>query len=128
MTLSEPALRPGHGSRNLWVTAATSSGFPQSNPGIPACPGKTCLKVIPMKHGRGERIRTSDSCVPNAVLYQAELHPELTVLFTCARDNRFLRVGSNCTQEGISGQFKFPSGPRETFVSSTILRPYLLSG
>ena len=26
--------------------------------------------------GRGERIRTSDSCVPNAVLYQAELHPE----------------------------------------------------
>ena len=26
-------------------------------------------------HGRGERIRTSDSCVPNAVLYQAELHP-----------------------------------------------------
>ena len=28
-------------------------------------------------HGRGERIRTSDSCVPNAVLYQAELHPVL---------------------------------------------------
>ena len=27
-------------------------------------------------NGRGERIRTSDSCVPNAVLYQAELHPE----------------------------------------------------
>src|SRR5450759_2261420 len=26
-------------------------------------------------NGRGERIRTSDSCVPNAVLYQAELHP-----------------------------------------------------
>ena len=26
--------------------------------------------------GRGERIRTSDSCVPNAVLYQAELHPD----------------------------------------------------
>ena len=29
-----------------------------------------------MTDGRGERIRTSDSCVPNAVLYQAELHPE----------------------------------------------------
>ena len=27
--------------------------------------------------GRGERIRTSDSYVPNVVLYQAELHPEL---------------------------------------------------
>ena len=26
--------------------------------------------------GRGERVRTSDSCVPNAVLYQAELHPD----------------------------------------------------
>ena len=30
--------------------------------------------------GRGERIRTSDSYVPNVVLYQAELHPDL--LFT----------------------------------------------
>ena len=28
------------------------------------------------RSGRGERIRTSDSCVPNAVLYQAELHPD----------------------------------------------------
>ena len=28
------------------------------------------------KAGRGERIRTSDSCVPNAVLYQAELRPD----------------------------------------------------
>ena len=28
------------------------------------------------KNGRGERIRTSDSCVPNAVLYLAELHPD----------------------------------------------------
>jgi hypothetical protein len=25
--------------------------------------------------GRGERIRTSGFCVPNAALYQAELHP-----------------------------------------------------
>jgi hypothetical protein len=31
---------------------------------------------ITKNDGRGERIRTSDSCVPNAVLYQAELHPE----------------------------------------------------
>jgi hypothetical protein len=86
------------------------------------------LKVIPVKHGRGERIRTSDSCVPNAVLYQAELHPELAVPFTCAGENRFLRVGSNCTQEAISRQFKFPSGPLETLMSSTLLRPYLPSG
>ena len=33
--------------------------------------------VVVAMNGRGERIRTSDSCVPNAVLYQAELHPEL---------------------------------------------------
>jgi hypothetical protein len=26
--------------------------------------------------GRGERIRTSDTYVPNVVLYQAELHPD----------------------------------------------------
>lgn len=33
--------------------------------------------ILTKKDGRGERIRTSDSCVPNAVLYQAELHPEV---------------------------------------------------
>ena len=27
--------------------------------------------------GRGERIRTSGPCLPKAVLYQAELHPDL---------------------------------------------------
>jgi hypothetical protein len=26
--------------------------------------------------GRGERIRTSGPCLPKAVLYQAELHPD----------------------------------------------------
>src|SRR5262249_54523388 len=39
--------------------------------GIRSDPEGTDAKV-----GRGERIRTSDSCVPNAVLYQAELHPD----------------------------------------------------
>ena len=29
-----------------------------------------------LESGRGERIRTSDSYVPNVVLYQAELHPD----------------------------------------------------
>lgn len=29
-----------------------------------------------MECGRGERIRTSDSYVPNVVLYQAELRPD----------------------------------------------------
>ena len=35
-----------------------------------------CSELFSIFSGRGERIRTSDSCVPNAVLYQAELRPE----------------------------------------------------
>ena len=31
--------------------------------------------LIELQNGRGERIRTSGPCVPNAMLYQAELHP-----------------------------------------------------
>ena len=34
------------------------------------------------KPGRGERIRTSDSYVPNVVLYQAELHPDFPHMST----------------------------------------------
>ena len=44
--------------------------------------------------GRGERIRTSDSCVPNAVLYQAELHPD------CGDDG--FRLG--CLKRFFSGR------------------------
>ena len=44
-------------------------------------PANRCIATGSVKvfdrNGRGERIRTSDSCVPNAVLYQAELHPDL---------------------------------------------------
>ena len=39
-------------------------------------------------NGRGERIRTSDSCVPNAVLYQTELHPEDKHLLPAAASRR----------------------------------------
>ena len=38
--------------------------------------GLADVEANPRMPGRGERIRTSDSCVPNAVLYQAELHPD----------------------------------------------------
>ena len=34
------------------------------------------ILYVDEKVGRGDWIRTSDTCVPNAVLYQAELHPE----------------------------------------------------
>ena len=37
---------------------------------------KTDASVFALESGRGERIRTSDSYVPNVVLYQAELHPD----------------------------------------------------
>lgn len=51
--------------------------------------------------GRGERIRTSDSCVPNAVLYQAELHPESSgadkpPAHASAAAFRFLIAPCNC--------------------------------
>ena len=42
----------------------------------PACEGATASsRCVSMRAGRGERIRTSDTCLPKAVLYQAELHP-----------------------------------------------------
>jgi hypothetical protein len=47
-----------------------SSGF---HPGCNLCESRE-MRI--KDDGRGERIRTSDSCVPNAVLYQAELHPD----------------------------------------------------
>ena len=33
-------------------------------------------RVTTRENGRGERIRTSGPCLPKAVLYQAELHPD----------------------------------------------------
>ena len=58
-------------------------------------------------NGRGERIRTSDSCVPNAVLYQAELHPEKPILILAVPGAIHVRhVGCNCTQEGVLEQSK----------------------
>lgn len=41
---------------------------------------ETPSRIRPQISGRGERIRTSDSCVPNAVLYQAELRPDFYYL------------------------------------------------
>ena len=37
---------------------------------------EAALRLTTMNNGRGERIRTSDSYVPNVVLYQAELRPD----------------------------------------------------
>jgi hypothetical protein len=34
------------------------------------------VNALCMLNGRGERIRTSGPCLPKAVLYQAELHPD----------------------------------------------------
>ena len=68
-----------HGVTEHWVVVASSWQNEDKRK------QRTLLKerVLPQDHlsicegdGRGERIRTSDSCVPNAVLYQAELHPD----------------------------------------------------
>lgn len=53
--------------------------------------------------GRGERIRTSDTCVPNAVLYQAELHPEfcifdLKISVNCKGQKLYQRISEKSTR------------------------------
>ena len=40
----------------------------------------------PEKNGRGDWIRTSDSCLPKTVLYQAELHPDGGFLQVSGKD------------------------------------------
>src|SRR3989338_9737081 len=57
----------------LFIAATQLSGFLQIILRILVDQKKSNLLI--RSSGRGERIRTSDSCVPNAVLYQAELHP-----------------------------------------------------
>ena len=42
----------------------------------PALQERYGLLLFLKKIGRGDWIRTSDSCLPKTVLYQAELHPE----------------------------------------------------
>jgi hypothetical protein len=51
-------------------------------------------------NGRGERIRTSDSCVPNAVLYQAELHPDVSA----RQRSTTTRPAPAVSQPGINGR------------------------
>ena len=41
--------------------------------------------------GRGDMIRTCDSCLPKAVLYQAELHPDNDVFGRSATMRRCVR-------------------------------------
>ena len=47
-----------------------------TNPNIPK---QKSARNGALNTGRGERIRTSGPCLPKAVLYQAELHPEFNV-------------------------------------------------
>src|SRR5690606_13010281 len=46
------------------------------------------LGRFPGKGGRGKRIRTSGPCVPNAVLYQAELFPDTFYCFLLSCEAR----------------------------------------
>ena len=55
------------------------------------------------QNGRGERIRTSDSYVPNVVLYQAELHPEfcifdLKISVNCKGQELYQRISEKSTR------------------------------
>ena len=59
--------------------------------------------------GRGERIRTSDSCVPNAVLYQTELHPDEANAARSprARPRRYDATLMNQRSRSIAKKIKF---------------------
>ena len=59
-------------------------------------------KLEKKRSGRGERIRTSDTCVPNAVLYQAELHPDFSLSRTnpnAFQRSRLIAKDSKCIRE-----------------------------
>ena len=58
--------------------------------------------------GRGERIRTSGPCVPNAVLYQTELLPEGGVFITASRN---LGNGQEWRKSGPPGTVDQCIGP-----------------
>lgn len=63
VTLDMPDIAPAH-KQNAQVTES--------------------LGRFPGMSGRGKRIRTSGPCVPNAVLYQAELFPDVVLQSTCS--------------------------------------------
>ena len=54
--------------------------------------------VFFIKSGRGERIRTFDTLVPNQVLYQTELHPENENYYNYifVKSKYILHVGEFC--------------------------------
>ena len=54
--------------------------------------------------GRGEKIRTSGPCLPKAVLYQAELHPDL------GPDKAAYFIEGNVAMEGV-GRFSLSGTP-----------------
>ena len=64
---------PQHAKTTCLLPAKTTKARPRraSNPLI--------IKVFFKDYGRGDKIRTCDSYVPNVVLYQAELRPDLNV-------------------------------------------------
>ena len=58
--------------------------------------------VFFIKSGRGERIRTFDTLVPNQVLYQTELRPETTPSITC-----FLFIASAICKKYLVSSMRF---------------------
>ncbi len=69
---STESLRGGVDILNRFSPILEPSGKNQKKRGY----GKSRSPFLSKKIGRGERIRTSDPRVPNAVLYQAEPRPD----------------------------------------------------
>jgi hypothetical protein len=78
------------------------------------------------KSGRGERIRTSDSCVPNAVLYQTELHPEYPGCSAsrARRTSRIQKLLSTANRDNCSRDWRyFESGMHASAASAAAASP-----
>ena len=71
-----------HSAQNREKDSNMTKGFCRLNPYVP----NRKLKPPQMRRfefsGRGERIRTFDTLVPNQVLYQTELRPETNHIIT----------------------------------------------
>ena len=58
------------------------------------------------RNGRSERIRTSGPCVPNTVLYQAELHSDAgSYGVTPAQGARYIQSGFGARKRRVTALF-----------------------
>jgi hypothetical protein len=73
-------------------------------------------------NGRGKRIRTSGPCVPNAVLYQAELFPVFAEGLTAPRFRE--NVGRNLKNTRLKKHLKSSGQPQKHIILAVNSLPW----